>query len=45
MLGYLSMPTHDRMETPMSLYASMVQRRYWRKHKNFKGFTARKKRK
>lgn len=31
----------EKVETPMSLYAAMVQRRYWRRHRGFKGFAVR----
>lgn len=30
-----------KAETPMSVYANMIQRRYWRRHKGFKGFAQR----
>ena len=35
-LEALRMP--EKTETPMSVYANMVQRRYWRRHRGFKGF-------
>ena len=31
----------EKTETPMSVYAAMVQRRYWRGHRGFKGFAQR----
>lgn len=31
----------EKTETPMSVYAAMVQHRYWRRHKGFKGFAVR----
>ena len=31
----------EKAETPMSVYANMVQRRYWRRHRSFKGFAVR----
>lgn len=31
----------EKAEMPMSVYANMVQRRYWRRHRGFKGFAVR----